>query len=311
MTMKKIFLAIACAALWVSCSDENTPPAPAPEHNRLEDIVDLSYPLIKEYHDNYGTYILYDFDFMKDFAYQFEQAGSWRAAEVQMLEPGDVQGALDYLENEFFPYYLEQVENEGGVMADTYFRESGLPRKILLCKEIVAGTLGITNVEGTDPVYHDVTASVNSFAISRLDAQSLSDMYNSATRKKEFRNNIHYMFLAGYLSNAKHIELADMDFYKVSQVFYGTSLSSDPQVKDYYERGFIRAVSLSPSAAYPLPNIDLRHYLYELINLTPERVTTLKAYPRIRTKSTALVKCLTRIGVDILTLNPEIKNLIN
>lgn len=303
--MKNIFAAILCAGLLAACHQEDAVTPSNLEHNRLEDIVDLSYPLVRECHDKYGSYILYQFDSLADFAYLFEQAGSWRSAEVQKLDKADVQGALDYLQQEFMSYYPEEMKNSDGVLVETRFREKYLPLKFLICKEIIGGTLGITSVPGGTRDYHDATANMNCFAVSRLDAVSLADM--PPQRARQFRNNIHYMFLAGYLSNAKHVELANAAFYDVSRMFYGTAVPVNSRDEDYYNRGFIVANNLT---TFPSAGVDLREYLNVLINMEESQVNQLRSYVLIKVKATHLVKSLTDLGVDILALNPSIKLLI-
>ncbi len=309
--MKKLIYMIICfSTMLFACEEsEDTSPSNA-EYNRLEDLVDLSFPLIKEYHDKYESYILYEFDFISDFAYMFAQASSWRNAAVEKLDIKDVPKALEYLEQHFFPYYVDTVRNGDGKLVQTDFHKKHMPLKLLICKEIVAGSLGISTVEGNSVIYHDATASMNSFTIARLDSVSLKEMSQSADRPLQFRNAIHYMFIAGYLNNAKGVEVGNDNFYEISRVYYDTEAPATYNPTDFYTRGFIPPTGTATTSVYPSKETDLRNYIHELINLTSARRATLRNYPVVKSKSVHLARSLAAMGIDIFRLNPEINELI-
>lgn len=309
--MKRIIYAFALAALFAACEKEDDSRATDLEVNTLEQKVDLSNPTIKKYHDNYSCYILNDFDQLADFAYQFDQASTWRSAIIDMLPDADLDGALTFLENNFFKYYPDQMPDKNGTMVNTNFREKYLPLKFLICERITAGTLGITYVPVNELLYHDAAANINSFTVAKLDAESLSNLASEPTWMKEYVDNIHYMFLAGYLASAKGVELANNDFYSISNNVYGTATPTSVKASDYYINGFIAPWDNVFLATYPKRDVDLRQYIDMLLGLTDEQVTTLKDAVAVKEKARYLVASLTALGVDILAYNPKITSLLN
>ena len=121
MVMKKLFVyMLVGACCFFACSeDEDTTPS-LKDTDRLEELIDKSNKTIMDFKEKYGTYILYQFDQLLDFAYQFDQAASWRAAELTYLEKEEVVGAVDFLINRFMACYGDSV------------KVNYLPRKVLM-----------------------------------------------------------------------------------------------------------------------------------------------------------------------------------
>ena len=110
MVIRKLFLyALLVLVCLCSCSeDEDTTPS-LEDTDRLEGLIDKSNKTITDFKEKYGTYILYQFDQLLDFAYQFDQAASWRSAELTYLEKEDVDGAVEFLMDKFMACYGDSV----------------------------------------------------------------------------------------------------------------------------------------------------------------------------------------------------------
>ena len=211
MVIRKLFLyALLGVCCFCSCSeDEDTTPS-LEDTDRLEGLIDKSNKTITDFKEKYGTYILYQFDQLLDFAYQFDQAASWRSAELTYLEKEDVDGAVEFLMDKFMACYGDSV------------KVNYLPRKLLICSKIKASQLGISLPDGGDTGYHDAVANMNSFTIAGLDRANLAAM--SEERMEEYVQQLHNIFLAGYVVNVRRLVFVENLFFDPCETLYGTEV---------------------------------------------------------------------------------------
>lgn len=303
---KYIHTLIISVLLFTSCQKEETLSPYGGDIDRLEELIDNSFGFIKEFKEKYDSYILYEFDHMKDFAYQFDKASNWRDAEIKYLEKVDVPGALDFLKQNFIKFYNDTITLPDSTVAITNFKKNFFPRKLLICKELLAKSLGITNT--TYFIAHDATASMNSFTVSRLDSTSLAEMPESEIER--FRKNINYMFIAGYVWDAKRIDFLPKSFYEYSKSYYRTPTPEPDDEGEinpnyYWSKGFFPPEE--NSNFFPSLNNDVIEYIKQLIFMDQSTAENIKRrYPVVKAKIKEMAESLKKLGVDIMALNPNL-----
>ena len=315
--------------LFASCSpDEDTTPSYA-DTDRLGALLDTSNDYIREFFEKYGTYILYDFDDMQDFAYQFEEEQAWRSAKVTHLEAADVPDAITFLDKNVFSLYSDSV------------KKYCFPLKLLITDNIqYAGRLGtsMTQPGGT----HYATASQNSVAFGCLSAQQLTTM--SSDRCTDAIRDMHFALIGGYIVGVLEQYPVDESFFDYGTTYYrnlivqgsiqakyltdgyfsakgkarpddGNEIVSDSRIAvayitdDYfYERGFFPPET-SSDTYYGARQDDLVQFLRNVINLDAETFIAIAPYDVMRTKVNLLRNGLIKMGIDIDRINPLVKNL--
>lgn len=289
-TMKKIIilLIIGLGFILEACEEsEDVTPSMA-DKDRLETLLDRSIPDLVSFKEKYGTYILYDFDQLKDFAYQFEAGDGWRKAKLTMLEQGEVQQAYDFLEEQFFASYQDSI-------IEKYF-----PRKFLICSKIQStSVLGIsTAVNG----FHTVVTNINSFTVAGLDRATLNGL--NATTHPAYIRQLHYMYLAGYLVNVRRNVFVNDKFFDPCEKLYGEKIDRTGILdEDYFmRRGFFYVDK--DVHYYPQQIEDLQIFVREAILMDADRKEIINAHSVIRNKIQYVVRSLIEMGVDMVKINP-------
>ncbi len=286
-----IFLLINLGCLLCACSDdEDTTPSMA-DVDRLESLLDKSNSDIVEFKEKYGTYILYEFDHILDFAYQFEEAKAWRSAELTRLDKVDVPAAIDFLQANFFNCYTDDI-------VEQYF-----PRKLLLCSKIYGGTLGVSEKTGRD--YHSAVANMNSMTIAGLDKATLDSM--TEEQKGAYLKQLHFIYLAGYLVNARTFYYLDDTFFDFSATHYSSLM--DPNRKPardlpdefFYQRGFFRVPA--SDTYFGTADEDLILFTKNLILMDKESFKTLVQYEVMKRKLQIAARGLQELGVKLEEVN--------
>lgn len=292
-------------------SEDNTPSLA--DRDRMEELIDNSNADIVEFKQKYGTYILYEFDDLLDFAYQFEEASAWREATVTHLDKADVQAALEFLqggenktENAFLNCYNDQ-------MISNYF-----PRKLLICKSIASSdALGYSTPVGG---LHTAVANLNSMTIAGLDAASLSSLNTEAKRTQYFRQ-LNYILLANYIVNARGELFVDNTFFEHSKTYYNTLIDeSRKQAREFqktgdetidaanfyakfYDRGLFYPLEGDEETYYDSATEDLVSYLHELIFMDEALATELERFSMMNDKMQLVARSLQEMGVDVEMIN--------
>ena len=305
-------IVILTTIMLTACSeDEDNIPSMA-DTDRMEQLVDHDNAYIENFKQKYGTYILYDFDDLIDFAYQFEEASAWREAIVTHLKKADVPAAIAFLKG----------FGNGSAFLDCYsddLLKTLFPRKLLLCAKIESSqNLGLSiPVDGI----HTAVANMNSMSIARLDAASLASIDTESERKQYFQQ-LNYIFLAAYLVNSRNDLFVDKTFFEYSKAYYGTLIdenrkqasafqkTGDPD-KDatgfyakFYDRGLFYPLGGDEETYYDSRTNDLISYIHEFVFMDEATAKELKNFEMMSEKVRILAQSLREIGVDIEKVNP-------
>lgn len=293
--MKKLNgLILAACMVFLACScndDEDLSPSYADE-DRLEQLIDNTNADIVAFKEKYGTYILYDFDQLKDFAYQFDQAQTWRDAVITKLEKEDVQGAVDFLAEGFWSRYSDSL------IACEF------PRKFLIVSKLQGGVLGVSGIDG-QVTYIDAAVNMNSYTAANLDAESIAAM-DEAARTDYFRQ-LHYVYIAGYLLEVKRDVFVTDLFFDPAENYYDGKIGRDEIEAEVDEEFFMSRGFFELDADdnyYPERMEDLRMYVEELVHMDQEMCDKVMAHSIMRIKMNNVVQGLKAKGVDIENINP-------
>lgn len=292
---------ILCAGLTVSCAKEEVLTPSMADKDRLETLVDKTVPAIKSCLNSYGTYVLYEFDQILDFAYQFDEAKAWREASITKLVKADASGAMKFLEDNFFGNYSDNLKKEF------------LPRKLLICGKLNAAALGIsvspTNERKFD---HSAAANMNSMTISKLDQATLAAM--TAEQKRAHVMQLNYIFIAGYIVNVRRELFIENAFYDASSKIYGTKIEHDsPQDNRpesiFFERGFFKPTAENVNF-YPVQLEDVQLYIEHAITMDETMKSKIMANSIMKNKMTITIKSMKNFGIDIEAINPLVSEFI-
>lgn len=268
------------------------------DRDRLDTLIDKSNPEIMAFKEKFGTYILYRFDQLLDFAYQFDEAVAWREAKLTYLEKEDVAGAVSFLQQYFLGRY-------GDSLKMNFF-----PRKLLICSKINARTLGLSSSGDAKVFYHDAVTNMNSFTISGLDRKSLSEM--DADRQEQYIRQIHYIYLAGYLVDVRREVFVENVFFDAGSKLYGTKIDRKEGVEfddEYFmSKGFFHVKN--DVNYYPQQLEDLMIFIKNLVFMDQPLHDAVKAKSVMRIKMQYVARGLKSMGVDISAINPLVKDFL-
>lgn len=295
-------ICLSCITLTSCNDDEDNTPSMA-DTDRLETLIDKSNSDIMEIKEKYGSYMLYDFDQILDFAYQFEEASAWRLAEITKLDKAEADNAVSFLKENFLNCYSDE-------MLSTY-----LPRKVLLCGKIEGSTLGVSY--GNDQGRHDAVANINSMSIGELAKTILDNM--NAERKVDYIHQIHFIFLGGYIVNSRAHSFVEEGFYDFCKTLYGTLMDPNrTQVKDlitqygeefFYKNGFFPPEN-DEATYYGDREEDLIAFTKQLILMDDTMYNTITQYEMLYAKMQYVARGLQNMGVNVTLINPLIANLL-
>lgn len=275
-----------------SCSDkEDTTPSNA-DKDRLEELLDSSLPKAVDFHDQYGSYLLYQFSKDLDFAYQFEEATNWQGAELEMLTQSEASEAIDYLSENFFSRYSDA------------FKAKLLPRKILLVKSLKAKTLGISEPDANG--YHQAAANINNLTIAfdKTKADALSE-----EGKQAYLRQLHTTLLAGYLIDVRSQYPAEDAYIAYSQAYYASLMDEKRtqarRLSDefFLNRGFFRPAD-GESTYFVSAEEDMIDFTRALIQMDEQMQDSLADYPIMENKLSLIANGLHEMGVDVAAINP-------
>lgn len=277
------------------CSDqEDTTPSLA-DKDRMEELIDSSIPAVTAFRDQYGSYLLYEFDQNLDFAYQFEEATNWQQATIERLDRQGASDAVDYLCEKFFPCYSDA------------FKTKYLPRKILLVKSLKAKTLGLGEPDGNG--YHNAAANANSLTIA-FNKAKMDALDEDA--QLSYLHDLHAKLLAQYLINIRAIYPADDAYLAYSQTLY-SSLMEERRTQArhlpnefFLDRGFFRPAD-DESTYFISAEEDMIEFTRRLITMDEQLQDSLADYPVMESKLGLIANGLQQLGVDIAAINPLAK----
>lgn len=298
--MKNVYIWLFINLCWITCAcsdNEDTTPSMA-DTDRLENLIDKSNTDIMSFKEKYGTYILYEFDDLLDFAYQFEEADAWRSATITKLDKADVPVAVSFLKNNFLNCYTENL-------ITNYF-----PRKLLICSQIYGQTLGVSEV--SKATYHQAVANINSMTIAGLDTNTLNSL--NKTQKADYLRQLHFIYLAGYLVNVRNYYFPNKTFFDYCTTLYN-SLTNPERVQAkkfpdefFYEKGFFRLAD--KETYYGTAEEDLINFTKNLILMDQTLHDTLLHYELMTKKMQLVAKGLKDLGVQVELINPLIADFL-
>lgn len=295
--MKKIAYILTLMALLVSCSEKEDNSPSFADKDRLETLIDTSIEKIKEFRDEYGTYILYNFDKNLDFAYQFEQATSWSGATLKNIDGSEAEAAVDMLYADVFSCYSKDYKTK-------YF-----PRKLLLVDDIATGSeLGLSQpVSG----HHTAVANLNSVTFAKMGKENVEKAIANAAVMEENTAEMHRALLADYLVKARGEYPVGEQFFTFCNATYSSLMNSsrktaaqlvadDPMF--FYQRGYFFPED-EESTYFPSAEEDLLAYICNMITMDKETADRILNIPAMANKMHVLTVQLKEMGVDVMNIN--------
>lgn len=281
LTIQFLSLLLLCIA---SCADKEDRSPSLADTDRLETLLDRSIPDIASFCEQYGTYVLYDFDQRLDFAYQFEQATVWEKARITRLNHDEAAAAMSWLKEQVFSCYSDE------------FKSTCLPRKFLITKSIESSDmLGRSEPKSGR---HAVVANSNSITVGQyIDAKA-----------------IHRAILSDYLVNARGESPVDKAFFEVSQSYYATLMDDRRQIARnilkqnpdfFHDNGFFNPAD-DESTYFLSSRQDLVQYIDSLIGMDEamhHRIMNAENTDMMK-KMAYVAHGLHDRGVDVASLNP-------
>ena len=314
-----------------SCEEEEVKPSFADEE-RLEKLLDLSKPLVKEYKEKYNVNILYDFHDTLDFKFGFYTLNpnqSWSKIDVTHLDSVEVVDyALEKLDEMVFAYLKENFKKR-------------LPYKMLLADIIELGNTTPDNLisEPDSPESGTVTAIGNPysymFAFNKESIESFSEAKIKTLRDVKLYHLISYVINKDNL----YSEIPDA-FYAPVNGLHGESVDSlaaaeevlpvgtGPYAKyytpDWYmslgmaltvnspkksaSTNYQMRLSINSSLKFPDNQRDFRNFLYVMIF---SKKTDLEKYylpsEVFSERMRIAMETLEDWGIDVLKINPALE----
>lgn len=277
---------LLAAILMASCADneDNTPSFA--DKDRLEALIDTDIAKIKEFRDNYGTYILYNFDKNLDFAYQFEQASTWNNATLTMMGKDEAHDAVDALYDNVFNCYSDD------------YKKKYYPRKLLLVNDIQSSNeLGLSL---PDAGHHTAVANINSVT------------FNAASVSPQTIGEFHRALLTDYLVKARGEYPVEDAYLSYSQKDYSALMnSSRKNVRQilaenpefFYDHGFFIPED-DESTYFPSAEDDVIAYIQNMISMDKAFADMLLERPVMADKMHLITTGLIAKGVDVKAINP-------
>lgn len=288
MNLSLLLTGVSGCLVSCSSSEDNTPSYA--DTDRLETLIDNDIEKIKLFRDNFGTYILFNFDKNLDFAYQFEQASSWENAMLFNIDNREAASAVDYLYGGVFDCY-----------SDDYKRKF-FPRKLLLVDDIMSPSeLGLSVPEAN---HHVAVANINSVTFAKmgesLDTQGAYDSY------------YHRALLADYLVKARGQYPVEDAYFSYSQKDYSSlfspnrrnaaqMLAENPNF--FYDHGFFIPDD-DESTYFPSAEDDILAYITNMISMDKATADMLMELPLMADKMHLLTVGLQSFGVNVKQINP-------
>lgn len=210
-----LFIMLICAGLY-ACDEENVAPSYADE-DRIESLLDLSKPLVKEYKEKYGKNILYSFNDTLDFKFGFYTTGTnerWMNINIYHLDSMEVVDyALEQLETMVFSYFNDDFKQR-------------LPHKILLADIVELdsnpdGLMAESDVEESGAVTVIANNYSYMFAFNMASMESFSE-----ARLKDLRDVKLYHLISYVLNKENLYEEIPESFYTDVDYLHGQSVDS-------------------------------------------------------------------------------------
>ena len=216
--MKQLLLiAILFSVGFISCDEENISPSYADE-DRIEELLDMSKPLVKEYKERYGINILYKFNDTLDFKFGFYTTSvnpHWQNVTIHHLDSVEaVDFALEQLDAMVFAYFMDEFKQR-------------LPRKLLLADIVETGSINPDNLMSESDVEEEGTVTVIANEYSYLLAFNKKSMESfSEARLKDLRDVKLYHLISYVMNKYDLYQKIPEEFYSEVNYLHGESVDS-------------------------------------------------------------------------------------
>lgn len=287
-----------------SCTDKEDNTPSMADKDRMEELIDKNIEKIVQFRDNYGTYILYNFDQNLDFAYQFEQASNWTNAKLTRIDGNQAAVAVDALYADLFSCY-----------ADDY-KKSLFPRKILLVDDITTSNeLGLSQPEQG---HHTAVANINSVTLAGMGSTLTADGGSPAIKVAALKE-MHRAFLTDYLVKARGVFPVDEAYLSISQNDYSALMNANRKnaaqlVKEdpdfFFNHGFFFPEE-DESTYFPSAEDDIVAFIRNMITMDQALADKLMAMPLMASKMHLITVGLDAMGIDVKRINPCAEQFIN
>ena len=216
--MKRLLLIVIlfCAG-FVSCDEENVSPSYA-DTDRVEELLDMSKPLVKEYKEKYGVNILYEFNDTLDFKFGFYTTSAnphWQNVIIHHLDSMEVVDfALEQLDAMVFAYFADEFKQR-------------LPHKLLLADIVETGSINPDNLMSEPDVEEEGTVTAIANEYSYLLAFNKTSMESfSEARLKDLRDVKLYHLISYVMDKEDLYAEIPEEFYSQVSYLHGASVDS-------------------------------------------------------------------------------------
>lgn len=288
----------------IACSEkEDTTPSMA-DADRMETLLDKSIPSISDFKEQYGTYVLYDFDKNLDFSYQFEQSSNWEKAVLKSVGHEDAVVAMDLLAKHVFASYSDD------------YKKRLFPRKLLLVADIATpNELGLSQASAG---HHVAVANINSVTFAKMSKADVQEALADEEILSQRVAQMHRALLADYLVKARGQYPVGETYMAYSKSDYASLMDSkrrtaaqlvaeDPDF--FYNRGFFFPDE-DESTYFPSAETDIVDYLRHLITMDEAEAEMLFDKPLMAGKMHLIATGLQALGVDVLSINPNVESFL-
>lgn len=331
--MKKLIYIclLFCVSFLSACDEDDLKPSYADEE-RLEGLLDLSKPLVKEYKEKYGVNILYNFDDTLDFKFGFYTSSAnklWGNLTICHLDSMEVVDyALEKLDETVFSYFKDEFKKH-------------LPYKILLSDIVVMNTtttidalMGESDVEETGTV----NVIANDFSYMFAFNMESMEIFN-ATKLKALRD-VKLYHLISYVFNKEDLYAKIPEsFYSGVNHLHGENVDSVAMMEDelpvgigpyarYYtpewymglgmaltkkspcksSAGYRQRLSITMSKTFPDRKRDFRNFVSVMIFTSESDLKTYYLPSELFCRRMRIaMQVLEAVGVDVMRINPALK----
>lgn len=331
MMKKWLFILLACVG-FAACSEDDINPSYADEE-RLEGLLDLSKPLVKEYKEKYGKNILYSFNDTLDFKFGFYTTSAntrWMNIVISHLDSTEVVDyALEKLDEMVFSYFNDDFKQL-------------LPHKILLADIIdLGGTSNPDELMGESDVEEEGSVTVIANDYSYMFGFNKASMETfSESKLKNLRDVKLYHLIAYVLNKYDLYERIPDDFYSDVNYLYEQSIDSiavqeeelpvgSAPYKNYYTpewymglgmaltlnspnkmatSSYKSRISVGESLYFPDKKRDFRNFVCVMIFTSESNLRTYYLPSTLFCQRMRIaMQVIQDLGVDILRINPALE----
>ena len=331
--MKKIFiiLSLTASAMLLSCSGEDELSPSLSDKDRLPELLDTSIPTVKEYKDNYGINMLYQFDDTLDFKFGFYQNATnnlWKKIIVTKLDTKEkVDFAFEKFNEDITPYFN-----------DTF--KKMMPKKILMA-DIVELESNPDNLMGEADVTETGTVNAISakfsymLAYNKESMETFKEVKLANMRKTKLfhlictvinNNNLYSQVPDGFSSEVKHLYGASVDSLaqEEPELPVGTGPYASYYTPEWYiglglpitlhspnrtaGSNFTQRVRKNSSLSVPDFERDFRNFVCVMVFESESNIKTYYLPSELFCRRMAIaLQTMKQWGIDVEAINPAMK----